>query len=206
MRLIEGLESRKLLSAVVSNGELDIRGTGLADRIDVRLNNAGTRYIVNINGTERTFATRGIREIDVASFGGNDRITIHSNVRILADIEAGAGNDRVSGGSGADDIDGNAGNDTLLGNDGNDDIDGGRGDDEIQGLAGNDDLDGDLGRDRIEGGIGNDTLDGGLGVDVLSGGAGADLFSDDDARSEKLDFTAGLDRIELDDENEDDEA
>ena len=71
-------------------------------------------------------------------------------------IDAGAGDDSVTGSQGADSIIGGLGNDTLSGNGGNDSIDGG---------AGNDSIDGGFGDDRLSGGTGADTLTGGFGAD-----------------------------------------
>lgn len=69
-------------------------------------------------------------------------------------IEAGAGNDTVTGGSAADSIDGGDGNDSLVGGGGN---------------------------DTLIGGIGNDTLRGGTGADSLVGGSGTDMVDYSDS-------------------------
>lgn len=177
MQTIETMESRRLLSAVIDNRELEITGTNASNTINVWLNRAGTRYVVAIDGRESSFTVNAVRAIDVRGLGGDDRVTIAANVRIAADLEGNSGNDLLIGGSGNDDIYGGAGRDTLIGN------------------AGNDSLDGGSGNDRLEGGIGADELDGGLGTDVLIGGTGADLFDDEDLASERRDFRSGLDRV-----------
>lgn len=60
--------------------------------------------------------------------------------------------------------------------DGNDAVSGGTGDDYVRGGNGDDDLKGDNGNDTLSGGGGNDQLDGGIGNDVLSGGDGNDTL------------------------------
>ena len=126
-----------------------------------------------------------------------------------------AGTDVLIGGAGNDDLHGKGGNDTLRGGDGDDKLSGGSGDDDLQGDSGNDSLQGDggadelaggSGADSLEGGSGDDVLIGGLGVDQLAGGEGSDSFKfvwvDEsgptaDNRDHILDFTQGVDRIDL---------
>jgi Ca2+-binding RTX toxin-like protein len=93
-------------------------------------------------------------------------------------IDAGSGDDKLSGGLGDDLLAGGSGDDTL---------DGGSGDDILSGGSGD---------DRLVGGGGNDVLGGGSGDDVLTGGAGDDdfLFGDYDRIS---DFGVGADKIDL---------
>src|SRR5262249_46836548 len=73
--------------------------------------------------------------------------------------------DRIDAGDGNDYISGGAGEDKLIAGIGNDWIDGGADSDRLQGQAGD---------DVIIGGAGDDNLLGGLGADVLVGGAGND--------------------------------
>lgn len=177
MFMMEGVESRRLMSGAVLEGrELKITGTEQADVINVWLNRTATRVISSINGAESSVPARRVREIDVEALGGDDVVTLWANLTASGDIDAGAGNDIVHGGSGNDDIDGGLGNDTLYGN------------------AGRDDLDGEEGNDRVVGGSGRDTIEGGLGVDALIGGSGGDLFDIDDDASEIVDFVTGVDR------------
>lgn len=82
-------------------------------------------------------------------------------------IEAGAGNDVVSGLAGAD---------TLLGEDGNDLLRGDAGDDTLDGGAGNDQLFGGDGADLLYGGVGDDLLNADTGADQLFGGIGNDTY------------------------------
>ena len=109
--------------------------------------------------------------INVELGNGDDQVTLTAVAAITANIDVGAGNDRIdasastigvtlSGGPGNDLLIGGQGPDTLFGNDGNDILVGG---------AGDDSLFGDAGSDRFESTYldGNDTVDGGDGDDVI---------------------------------------
>lgn len=89
-------------------------------------------------------------------------------------IDAGAGDDFVTGGEGDDLIRGGDGDDYLDGGEGDDVLDGGDGDDLIRGGAGDDFLFGRAGDDILIGGEGNDHIDGGEGIDTVD-------YSDDTA-------------------------
>ncbi|MDA7429621.1 M10 family metallopeptidase C-terminal domain-containing protein [Primorskyibacter aestuariivivens] len=104
---------------------------------------------------------------------GNDTITGNAANNI---INAGSGNDEVEGGFGNDIIIGGLGDDVLSGQADNDTILGGSGLDTIEGGAGSDSLGGGDNADVINGGLGNDTIGGGNGNDNLSGNAGLDLL------------------------------
>ena len=136
--------------------------------------------------------------------GGNDYVSIARNVTLPAAIDAGAGDDHVTGGggrdrvtagdgndfvngrrgqrpvnggTGSDSIGGGEGNDTVNAGDGNDRVSGGIGDDTLNGDAGNDSLSaGDAGNDTVNGGDGNDHIVGGSGMDVLNGNNGNDYI------------------------------
>ncbi|MBY8976809.1 M10 family metallopeptidase C-terminal domain-containing protein [Rhodobacteraceae bacterium NNCM2] len=130
-------------------------------------------------------------------------------------LDAGAGDDSLIGGTGSDTLLAGVGDDVLGGGDGDDLLDGGLGMDSLFGGLGDDTLNGRGGADHLDGGSGNDTLSGGGGADVLIGGAGADFLqggagadtfrflsvadSVSDGRSYDLilDFTTGLDRVDL---------
>ncbi len=113
-------------------------------------------------------------------FAGDD--TIDARIRVnnayVDDVLlAGAGNDKVYGGSGNDTLKGEAGNDKLWGGSGNDRLEGGLGNDFQNGESGNDVLLGGDGIDTLNGGVGNDILSGGNDNDSLIGGAGTDTAS-----------------------------
>ncbi|GLK90813.1 calcium-binding protein [Pseudomonas turukhanskensis] len=113
---------------------------------------------------EAAFATGAFADTyaarKAAIFGGDDTIT--SDAKKANYIEAGAGNDSVTGGAAADELYGDEGNDKLFG------------------LSGN---------DKLFGGDGDDVLDGGAGVDVMVGGAGNDTYVIDNAQDlERVNF------------------
>lgn len=93
---------------------------------------------------------------------------------------------------------GNELNNSIIGNSNNNVLDG---------AAGNDSMLGGNGNDILRGGLGNDTLNGERGKDVMTGGDGADAFVFDInalynqaaiGKDVIKDFTAGVDRIVLD--------
>jgi VCBS repeat-containing protein len=77
---------------------------------------------------------------------------------------------------------GNAGNNILTGNSGANTLDGGLGDDILSGGAGN---------DTLIGGAGDDTLDGGTSADMLQGGAGNDTYLVDDSADAIVEAAGG---------------
>lgn len=185
---VEGLESRRLLTATVSPvGTLLVQGTSLPDQIYVLVELPSSRYpkgayVVeeSIIGSEAPsrftkFPAERVRRVAVAGGPGNDvidigiqsfpAVAIYAPVNAPSVISGGSGDDRIYGGSGRDTINGDWGNDRLFG---------GRGRDTLIGGWGNDTLDGGSDDDRLSGGFGNDTLVGGFGNDVLSGDAGND--------------------------------
>ena len=107
-------------------------------------------------------------------------------------INAGGGNDGITGGSGNDFLVGGAGNDLIGGRAGNDDILGGDGDDFVGGEAGNDSINGGAGNDVLFGDAGNDLIGGGDGNDAMFGQDGDD-FMGGEAGNDHLDGNAGND-------------
>ena len=77
-------------------------------------------------------------------------------------INAGAGDDTISGGGATDFLVGGEGNDIVSGGGDNDGL-----------LGGN-------GNDSLDGGDGNDSIDGGAGADTLTGGSGSDTYTADE--------------------------
>jgi Ca2+-binding RTX toxin-like protein len=199
---LEGLESRRLLTAASASAELDggvlsIAATGKNDRIQVAL--ADTLLKVKVNKQCFEFTAVDVTAIHIDGGKGNDWICVDQSVLTSATINGGVGNDHVGGGGGDDTIVGDQGNDKLFGGGGhdvisggagNDCLDGGDGDDFIHGDDGNDrvfggagldELLGDSGHDKLDGGDGEDLLEGGRGKDHLHGGAANDqLFGNDD--------------------------
>jgi Ca2+-binding RTX toxin-like protein len=95
-----------------------------------------------------------IAGFEINGNGGDDTITLATNVPVPATLRGGPGEDKLTGG---------AGNDKLVGGPGNDKLTAG---------AGNDSLFGGSGEDQLSGGNGDDRLLGGSGMDLLLGGSG----------------------------------
>lgn len=118
------------------------------------------------------------------------------------------GADTLHGGSERDVLNGGGGWDVLFGNSGNDRVKGGPRVDLLFGGDGPDMLFGNAGEDRLEGGDDDDLLNGGgdndrlcgeRGDDTMKGGAGADVFvfASNTGEDHVVDFTPGVDIIEL---------
>jgi Ca2+-binding RTX toxin-like protein len=118
-------------------------------------------------------------------YGTNNDDTIDASLftGIGIYVDAGAGNDIVTSGSGSDSLRGGPGNDILKSGAGNDDLRGGSGNDILEGGAGGDtvdwhDYDQAAGDDILRGGDGNDNLASGPSVgDLFYGGDGSDTAS-----------------------------
>jgi Ca2+-binding RTX toxin-like protein len=153
----------------------------------------GTDRVKSLTNGDMTFSEFGpdnsIEIIDGSSTPskvngtGNDDNLDFSNTTLvnISEIDAGNGNDRVTGSAGDDSIDAGKGDDTIHGGDGNDTIDGGSNNDKLYGGAGDDYLRGNKGTDTLDGGSGNDTLvmEGRSDRDqddVFYGGAGTDTI------------------------------
>jgi len=143
-------------------------GSDSPDGLQVKVHekDTGTRWVMEFSA-----AVDGILVLGRA---GDDSIGVSQRVAIDAELNGGAGDDRIVAG---------AGNDLLFGGDGHDRIWGRFGDDQVFGEDGDDWLFGGLGDDVLFGGDGNDVLFGGPGNDELYGGDGYDIlfggFGDD---------------------------
>lgn len=133
-------------------------------------------------------ATGTIVTVEAQLGDGDDELTVSTPVRGEVDVDAGAGDDNVSGSPGADLLIGGPGRDTLRGRGGDDSLDGGSGSDLLDGGPGRDDVDYtraggnvtvDLVRDRATARGETDRIPGvedartGGGDDVLIGDGGA---------------------------------
>jgi Ca2+-binding RTX toxin-like protein len=140
--------------------------------------NGGT---VPVSGGTATVANTAT--IQVFGKGGNDTITLDESNGALpaAQLFGGAGNDVLTGGSGADQLFGGAGNDTLFGKGGNDMLFGGAGNDVLTGGDGDDQVFGEAGNDRMIWNPGDDSdlFEGGDGTDTaeVNGGNGGETFT-----------------------------
>lgn len=175
----EGLESRRVLAnsvTTLSAGLLSIEGTSKNDKIVVAVaGEFGDQLSVQVNKTVTFFALADVSEIQIDAGAGNDKVSLGADVLVGAHLDGGKGNDWLQGGGGSD---------VLLGGQGNDHLSGGGGDDVLVGDAGNDRLWGGAGNDELEGSAGHDKLSGDEGDDVLSGGAGHDRIHGGDGDDE----------------------
>src|SRR6202023_539035 len=166
-------------------GHLTALGDSLDDAITASRDAAGNILLnggaVPVVGGSPTVANT--TQLQLFGLGGNDTLTLNETNGALpaAQLFGGAGNDVLTGGSGANQLFGGAGNDTLLGKGGDDLLFGGAGDDVLTGGGGNDQVFGEAGNDRMiwNPGDGSDLFEGGDGTDTaqVNGGNGAETFT-----------------------------
>lgn len=158
--MIEALESRKLLTAVVTLDADVVRIVGDVknDVVTAQLTGANT-FTLTVNGTEtQAYNFDDIDHIEFEAGAGSDSITL-GRVEVPLFAAGGKGDDSISASSGYDTLSGGGGEDYIFGGNGDDLIDGGVQGDVMMGSGGS---------DRILGGSTN-TLD-----DFISGGDGDD--------------------------------
>ncbi|HET9068718.1 MAG TPA: hypothetical protein VFN28_08730, partial [Amaricoccus sp.] len=149
------------VTASFSAGILTLFGDNLDNNIVVSRNAAGAILVnggaVSVTGGTPTVANTSL--IQVFAQGGNDVVTLDESNGALprANLFGGAGNDTLTGGSGADQIFGQAGNDTLLGKGGADFLFGGAENDTLTGGDADDQVFGESGDDRMIWNPGDDT-------------------------------------------------
>jgi Ca2+-binding RTX toxin-like protein len=177
-------------------GLLSELGDGVDNTIVTSRDAAGQLFVnggaVPINGGQATVANTST--IQVFGQGGNDTIALDESNGALpaAQLFGGAGNDTLTGGSGADQLFGGAGNDTLLGKGGNDLLFGGAGNDTLIGGDGDDQVFGEGGNDRMIWNPGDDS-------DLFEGGDGNDTAEVDGGNaSETFTITANGARVRFD--------
>src|SRR5262249_32750506 len=168
-----------------ATGVLSVFGDSLGNTIVVSRDAAGNLLVnggaVPVLGGTSTVANT--KAISVFGLGGNDTITLNEASGALpqASLFGGAGNDTLTGGSGADQLFGEAGNDTLLGKGGADFLFGGADNDTLTGGDGDDQAFGESGNDRIIWNPGDDTdlNEGGDGSDTVevNGGNASEVFT-----------------------------
>ena len=135
---------------------------------------------------------------DIETVTGTDQADVFDAAAAATGVtlEAGAGDDQITGSDYADSLAGGLGTDTILGGAGNDTLLAEGGGDLLDGGAGADWLDGGAGDTTLMGGVGNDTLVAGGGTNWLIGGEGDDsLVGSTDATDETLDGGDGADTI-----------
>src|SRR5688500_17374371 len=88
--MIESLEQRRLLSAVVQAGILRVEGTAEDDLI--RVDATATRFVVIESGVKQKFSRSGVTGIFVDAGLGNDRVDLRDAV-LGANVKSGGGHD-----------------------------------------------------------------------------------------------------------------
>ena len=172
-------------TATFGSGVLSVSGDSANNSIAISRDAAG-RILVNggaiavVGGTPTVANTTLVRVFGLA---GDDVVTVNEANGALPAVNlfGGAGNDILTGGSGADQLFGQAGNDTLLGRGGSDLLFGGSDNDSLTGGDADDQVFGQAGNDRMIWNPGDDTdlNEGGDGVDTVevNGGNGAEQFA-----------------------------
>lgn len=191
--MFESLESRRLLSVTLVEGELRIVGTHKADSISLSIHSRYPNHItVTFNGYMRRFALVDVEKINIQAGQGDDLVQIDQGKTRLNQPT------RLYGSGGRDTIIGGQGKDRIYGGDGDDRIYGGNSRDIIYGQGGADIIDGQQGYDAIDGGAGNDTLTGGSGLDRLLGQEGDDTIYAKDGDVDEVNGGPGVDTGEID--------
>jgi Ca2+-binding RTX toxin-like protein len=172
-------------TSTFSAGTLTVNGDALNNNITISRDAAG-KILVNggavaVVGGTPTVANTSL--IQVFGLDGQDVVTLNEANGALprANLFGGAGNDTLTGGSGADQLFGQAGNDTMLGKGGADLLFGGSENDTLTGGDADDQAFGQGGNDRMIWNPGDDTdlNEGGDAVDTVevNGGNGAEQFT-----------------------------
>jgi Ca2+-binding RTX toxin-like protein len=159
--MFENLENRQMF-AVVNGTELVITGTNNNDQIRVEQLDANTLRVQQ-GANVQFFNDGSVAKITVRTYGGNDSVQIVSTGALPltepVKVEAGDGNDSITGGAGNDTVDAGAGNDQVYANGGNDVVHDGDGKDSVYGGDGDDHFHQGLSADLVDGGAGSDTVD-----------------------------------------------
>jgi Ca2+-binding RTX toxin-like protein len=161
---------------------LVITGQSTADAIGfgvngISLDAGGTPDVTGVGTVESSTVNAGDGDDTVSGKEGGGLGGVFATALT---IDGGVGDDVLTGGDGDDDISGGSGNDTLKSGAGDDTLDGGSGADFVSGGDASDVVMGGSGNDHVTGGDGGDTLDGGAGADTLTGGEGADTVNGGD--------------------------
>jgi Ca2+-binding RTX toxin-like protein len=161
---------------------LFITGQSIADSIGFGANGIS----LDAGGTPDVTGVGTVESSTVNAGGGDDTVSGREDGGLggvfatALTIDGDVGNDALTGGDGDDEINGGSGNDTLKGGAGGDTLDGGSGGDVISGGDASDVVTGSAGSDQLKGGDGGDTVDGGAGGDTLTGGEGPDTVNGGD--------------------------
>lgn len=169
-KLIETLESRRLLAVRLDGGTLYVSGTELGDQIQIFHPKAAPQSLrVVLNGRVRNVPIASVTSVQAFGRKGNDEISAS-----YARWDASKISTYLDGGGGRSTLIGSEGKDTLVGGSSADSIVGGLADDCLVGNGGNDQLYGNGGKDTLQGGDGDDLSDCVTGEDTFDGGTGLD--------------------------------
>ncbi len=145
---VEELHDRVCPSATLANGVLTITGTNINDAVSVSESLSG--YVIIVRETHARPGTApldpqtsyfpffSVNKVVFDGLNGDDTFTNYTGKIGIA--YGGNGNDRLTGGYGADYLYGDDGNDILAGGAGNDSLYGGDDNDDLYGGDGNDHL------------------------------------------------------------------
>jgi Ca2+-binding RTX toxin-like protein len=142
-------------------------GTDLYEVADAASNLTPSGTCVMVDANNATCPGAGIDTVSVDTGDRDDAITLDAATipsTITENLNAGSGNDNVSGANTPGTLSGGSGNDSVSG----------RG--TLNGGNGNDALIGSSLADNLRGSSGKDTLDGGFGADDLAGGSSTDTL------------------------------
>ncbi len=158
---------------------LVIIGQSTADAIGFGANGIS----LDAGGTPDVIGVATVEGFIVNAGGGDDTVSgkegggLGGDFAATLTISGEEGDDVLTGGDGDDVITGGNGNDNLKAGAGRDTVDGGSGADAVSGGDGIDAVVGGGGSDAVKGGDGSDSVGGDAGGDTLSGGEGSDIVN-----------------------------
>jgi Ca2+-binding RTX toxin-like protein len=167
--------------ANITSGIVTVFGDAADNTITISRDAGGAIYSNGVPIGGATVANTSL--IRVFGKGGSDTLALNESSGALpvTFLFGGAGNDNLTGGSGADLVFGGTGNDTALGKGGSDLLFGSAGNDTLTGGDADDQLFGEADVDRMIWNPGDDTDidEGGVGTDTVevNGGNGAESFT-----------------------------
>lgn len=166
-------------NVTTGSGDDTVTGTNGRNKLITGL---GADYLDGRGGKD---ILNGGKGVDTAAFLGKKNVTVDLTKKKFQDT--GHGKDKLLG------------IENLVTGNGNDKVTGGDGANTFITSGGKDKLFGGKGGDALSSGNGKDLLDGGKGADSLTGGGGADifLFRRKDGNDAILDFENGVDRIKI---------
>jgi Ca2+-binding RTX toxin-like protein len=190
--MFHDLELRLLLavSAALEGKTLVVNDDAVNETITISQTDSKYKVAFEVAEKEFSFQKSKVNKIVVNAGAGDDTVTMDADIEVPATMNGGDGDDRLTGGAGADVLNGQNGWNFLYGGAGNDtlnagggayscELHGGSGDDRLVGgthtVTG---LYGDGGDDELIGAANNTTsFDGGKGNDTMTGGTASDYLS-----------------------------